>query len=90
MTESIGFHSVEVFETILLQIWFKVAFRYHFRELFPFVKLPHVSNRTHKIRPAFWGRLVCRPHQTILSFIIPVIDFRPKDLFTYSVVNIKS
>lgn len=78
-----------LFETILLQMWFKVAFRYDFRELVPFVKLPHRSNRTHKIKAAFRERLVSRLHQTLVSFML-VIDFRPVDLFTYSVVNIKS
>lgn len=70
-------------------MWFKVTFRYDFRELVPCVRLPHRSNRTHKIEAAFWGKLVSRLHQTLVSFIL-VIDFRPIDLFTYSVGNIKS
>lgn len=41
-----------------MQMWFKVAFRYDFRELVPCVRLPHRSNKTHKIKAAFWGKLV--------------------------------
>lgn len=38
----------------------------------PFVKLPHVSNRTHKIKSAFWGKLVC----SLIRFLIFHTSYR--------------